>query len=201
MMHHKLTGFLALRQGNHTISEYCNEFNNFMQYKAHYVDTDEKKVKLFCKGLTIQQQDRLILSTTLSFNELVSAAIDQQGTMKAYEVAEEKKRKRIVPGSSGGCSSGAPLKYRMVYTPPVGQLHRPLQVLGKSPTVSAIEAAVQPHPFYTIVATRGSPTTIAVYTCRILILQLREVRSFRQGLSTAQARQCTVSSGNHGEPA
>jgi hypothetical protein len=40
--------------------------------------------------------------------------------MKAYEAIEEKKRKRTVPRPNGGSSSGAPLKYRMVYTPPMG---------------------------------------------------------------------------------
>jgi hypothetical protein len=85
------------------------------------VDTDAKKAELFRKGLTIQLQDRLILSQNLSYNELASAAIDQEGTMKACEVAEEKKRKRAVSGSFRGSSSGACLKYRMVYTPPAGQ--------------------------------------------------------------------------------
>jgi hypothetical protein len=84
------------------------------------VDTDAKKAELFHRGLTIQLQDRLILSQNLSYNELASAAIDQEGTMKACEVAEEKKRKRAVLGPSGGNSSGAPPKYRMVYTPPAG---------------------------------------------------------------------------------
>jgi hypothetical protein len=45
--------------------------------------------------------------------------------MKACEVAEEKKRKKAVSGPSGGSSSGAPLKYRMIYTPPAGQPRRP----------------------------------------------------------------------------
>jgi hypothetical protein len=89
------------------------------------VDTDVKKTELFRKGLTIQLQDRLILSQNLSYNELASAAIDQEGTMKACEAAEEKKRKRAVSGPSGGSSSGAPLKYRMIYTPPAGQPRRP----------------------------------------------------------------------------
>jgi hypothetical protein len=82
-------------------------------------------VELFRKGLTIQLQHRLILSPNLSYNELASATIDQEGTMKDCEAAEEKKRKRTMPGSSEGSSSGAPPKYRMVYTPPVGQLRRP----------------------------------------------------------------------------
>jgi hypothetical protein len=79
-------------------------------------------------------QDRLILSQNLSYNELASAAIDQEGTMKAYEVAEEKKRKRALSGPSGGSSSSAPLKYRMIYTPAVGQPRRPPpQFWGNSP--------------------------------------------------------------------
>jgi hypothetical protein len=67
----------------------------------------------------------MILSQNLSYNELATTAIDQEGTMKACEAAEEKKRKRAMPGPSGGSSSGAPLKYRMIYTPPMGQLHCP----------------------------------------------------------------------------
>jgi hypothetical protein len=44
--------------------------------------------------------------------------------MKVVAEADEKKRKRMMPGSVGsGSSSGAPPKYRMVYTPPRGQLH------------------------------------------------------------------------------
>jgi hypothetical protein len=86
------------------------------------VDTDAKKAELFRKGLTIQLQDRLILSQNLSYNELASAVIDQEGTMKACEAAEEKKRKRAVSRPFGGSSSGAPPKYCMFYTPPVGQL-------------------------------------------------------------------------------
>jgi hypothetical protein len=39
--------------------------------------------------------------------------------MKAVAEADEKKRKRMIPRSTGsGSSSGAPPKYRMVYTPP-----------------------------------------------------------------------------------
>jgi hypothetical protein len=45
--------------------------------------------------------------------------------MKACEAAEEKKRKRALSGPFGGSSSGAPLKYRMIYPPPVGQPRRP----------------------------------------------------------------------------
>jgi hypothetical protein len=124
-MHRKLAEFLNLHQGNRSIYEYIQEFNNLAQYGGHHVDIDAKKAELFCKGLTIQLQDRLIVSQNLSYNEVVSAAIDQESTMKACEAAKEKKRKKAVSGLSGGSSRGAPPKYRMIYTPPTGQPHRP----------------------------------------------------------------------------
>jgi hypothetical protein len=133
-MRRKLAEFLDLRQGNRFVYEYIQEFNNLVQYGIHHVDTNAKKAELFCKGLTIQLQDRLILSQKLSYNELASAAIDQEGTMKACEAAEEKKRKRVVSGPSGGGSSSARPKYRMIYTPPAGQPRRSLpQFWGNRP--------------------------------------------------------------------
>jgi hypothetical protein len=91
------------------------------------MDNDAKKAELYRKGLNIQLQDRLVHNLNLSYNDLASTAIDPEGTMRTCEVAEEKKRKRTTPGPTGGSSSGAPPKYRMVYTPLVGQSRRPLQ--------------------------------------------------------------------------
>jgi hypothetical protein len=56
----------------------------------------------------------MILILNLSYNDLATASIDQQGTMKACEAVEEKKGKRTMPGSSRGSSYGAPPKYHMV---------------------------------------------------------------------------------------
>jgi hypothetical protein len=81
------------------------------------------KANLYHEGLTIHLQERLGQFTSLSYNELVSAAIDQQRLMKTVVEDNEKKRKRMMPRSStSGGSSGAPTKYRMVYTPPGDQL-------------------------------------------------------------------------------
>jgi hypothetical protein len=59
-VHHKLVEFLELRQGNRSVYEYTQEFNNLAQYGGHHVNTDVKKVKLYRKGLNIQLHDRLI---------------------------------------------------------------------------------------------------------------------------------------------
>jgi hypothetical protein len=93
---YKLVEFLELRQGNHSVYDYTQEFNNLAQYGGHHVDTDAKKVELYHKGLDIQLQDRLIQNLSLSYNDLASTAIDQEDIMKACEVVEEKKRKRTM---------------------------------------------------------------------------------------------------------
>jgi hypothetical protein len=49
----KLSKFLDLRQGNHLVYEYTQEFNNLAQYGGHHIDIDEKKAELYHKGLTI----------------------------------------------------------------------------------------------------------------------------------------------------
>jgi hypothetical protein len=126
LLHNKLKEFLDLEQWNHTMFNYTRQFNTMAHYGSYHVDTDEKKAGLFREGLTIQLQGCLVQSPNLSYNDMVSAAIDQERTMKAIVEAEE--RKMIMSGSSkSGGSGGAPPKYHMVYSPPSKQLHRPPQ--------------------------------------------------------------------------
>jgi hypothetical protein len=89
------------------------------------MDSDTKKAELYRKGLNIQLQACLVQNLSLSYNDLANTAIDKEGTMRACEVAEEKKRKKTTPGPTGGSSNGASPKYRMVYTPPAGQSCQP----------------------------------------------------------------------------
>jgi hypothetical protein len=128
LLRRKLKEVRDLKQGNHTVYDYTRKFNILAQYGTYHVNTDEKKDNLYREGLTIHRQDRLVQFSILSYDDLVSAAIDQERLMKAVAEADEKKRKRMKPGSSSsGGSSGAPPKYHMVYTPPEGQLHQPQQ--------------------------------------------------------------------------
>jgi hypothetical protein len=66
------------------VYDYTQEFNNLAQYGGHHVDTDAKKAELYRKGLNIQLQDRLIQNLSLSYNNLASTTIDQEGTMNAW---------------------------------------------------------------------------------------------------------------------
>jgi hypothetical protein len=123
LLRSKLKEFLDLEQGNRSVFDYTRQFNTMAQYGTYHADTDEKKANLYHAGLTIHLQERLVHLSSLLYNELASAAIDQERMMKVVAEADEKKRKRMMPGSaSSGNSNGAPLKYRMVYTPPRGQL-------------------------------------------------------------------------------
>jgi hypothetical protein len=120
----KLKEFLDLEHGNHSVLDYTRQFNTLAQYGSYHVNTDEKKANMYHVGLTIHLQERLVHLSSLSYNELASAAIDQDRMLKAVAEVDEKKRKKMMRGSAGsGSSSGAPPKYRMVYTPPGGQLH------------------------------------------------------------------------------
>jgi hypothetical protein len=123
-----LKEFLDLEKVNHSVFNYMRQFNTLAQYRSYHVDTDGKKANLYRVGLTIHLQERLVQLVRLSYNELASAAIDQERIMKDVAQANEKKRKRMMPGSAGsGSSSGPPPKYRMVYTPPRGHLRQPQQ--------------------------------------------------------------------------
>jgi hypothetical protein len=82
---------------------------------------EEKKANMYRAGLTIHLQELLVYLSSMSYNEVASAAIDQVRMMKAAAEADEKKRKRMMPGSAGsGSSSSATPKFRTVYTPPGG---------------------------------------------------------------------------------
>jgi hypothetical protein len=49
---------------------------------------DEKKARLYRAGLTIHLQDCLVHISSLSYNELASAAINQERMMKAVAEAD-----------------------------------------------------------------------------------------------------------------
>jgi hypothetical protein len=56
---------------------------------------------LYRVGLTIHLQERLVQFVSLSYNELASAATDQERMMKVVAEVDEKKRKKIMHGSAG----------------------------------------------------------------------------------------------------
>jgi hypothetical protein len=100
LLRSKLKEFLDLEQGNRSVFNYTRQFNTLAQYGTYHVDTDEKKANLYRAGLTIYVQERLVHLSSLSYNKLASATIDQERMMKVVAEVDEKKRKRMMPGST-----------------------------------------------------------------------------------------------------
>jgi hypothetical protein len=96
------------------VYEYSKKFNHLSQYGSYHIDTDEKKMSLFHQGLSPVLHEHLMLFWGCTLNELVSASIEQEDACCAH--LEEKRKKRILSGPN----RGAPHKYRLVYTPPLG---------------------------------------------------------------------------------
>jgi hypothetical protein len=126
LMHRNQREFLDLQHGTDSVYEYIEKVNYLAQYGTHHVDIVDKKAELFRKGLSLPHQDCLVQCRDLSFNALVSDAIEQEGTYKALLI-EEVKRKRVVLGPSEDSTRGAPLKYRRVYIPSVSKSRVPPQ--------------------------------------------------------------------------
>jgi hypothetical protein len=103
------------------VYEYIKKFNYLAQYGTHHVDTDDKKAELLRRGLSLPLQDRLVQLRGVSFNTLLSVAIEQEGTYIALLAEDEKMRKRASLRPLEDSTGGAPLKYRLVYTPAVGK--------------------------------------------------------------------------------
>jgi hypothetical protein len=124
-MHRNLWEFLDLQQGIDSVYEYIKRFNYQAQYGTYRVDTDDKKAELFRKGLSLSLQGHLVQCHDVSINALLSVAIEQEGTYKALLAEAEKTRKRDLSEPSEDSAGGAPLKYRIVYTPSAGKSRVP----------------------------------------------------------------------------
>jgi hypothetical protein len=107
IMDRKLNEFLALTQGNCTVLQYAQAFNDLCHYAGYHADTDEKKRDRFRRGLSTKIRDRLNPVRANSYNELVNMAISQEDCITARQA--EKKRKTPVTGSSA-----QPQRFRIV---------------------------------------------------------------------------------------
>jgi hypothetical protein len=103
IMDRKLNEFLALTQGNRTVLQYAQAFNDLCQYAGYHADTDEKKRDRFRRGLSTKLRDRLNTVRANSYNELVNMAISQEDCIIARQA--EKKRKIPVAGPSARLSA------------------------------------------------------------------------------------------------
>src|SRR6266498_3112388 len=121
----KLREFMALRQGNRSIWEYVQVFNDLARYAPNHVDTDAKKRECFLEGMSPKLRSRLGRRFE-DFNQLVDDAIAMEEDLRLHHL--EKKRTRITVGPFGS----APQRPRMTYQAPPRPLYqqpRPQQVM------------------------------------------------------------------------
>ncbi|GJN16507.1 hypothetical protein PR202_gb03506 [Eleusine coracana subsp. coracana] len=118
LMQRKLQEFTDLKQGGRNVLQYSEAFNHLAQYASEYVNTEEKKRYAFLRGMNAKLKERLTWQQTGTYNDLVNAAIVQEGAMRQVE---EEDRKRKAPASA---SETPQAKHRLVFTSPTGQRYR-----------------------------------------------------------------------------
>ncbi|GJN12042.1 hypothetical protein PR202_ga30285 [Eleusine coracana subsp. coracana] len=138
LVRRKAREFAALKQGNHRVEEYCEEFNRLALYAPEQVDTPAKRKDRFLEGLSAELQDRLNLNMGGTFAEFVNNAIVAEDGY--HRVMAERKRS----ASAMGPSNGPPQKFRMVYTTPSGQRYRSAPV--PAPVVRPASASTAATP-------------------------------------------------------
>ncbi|GJN03278.1 hypothetical protein PR202_ga20706 [Eleusine coracana subsp. coracana] len=140
LIRRKAREFAALKQGNRSVEEYCEEFNRLALYARKQVDTPAKRKDRFLEGLSAELQDRLNLNMGGTFAEFVNNAIVAEDGYR--RVMAERKRS----ASAMGPSNGPPQKFRMVYTTPSGQRYRSAPV--PAPVVRPPQPAQQRPPIW-----------------------------------------------------
>ncbi|GJN23955.1 hypothetical protein PR202_gb11656 [Eleusine coracana subsp. coracana] len=112
LMQRKFQEFMDLKQGGRNVLQYSEAFNHLAQYATKYVNTEEKKRYAFLRGMNATLKERLTWQTTGTYNDLVNAAIVQEGAMRQVE---EEDRKRKAPASA---TAAPQAKHRLIYTSP-----------------------------------------------------------------------------------
>ena len=79
VLNRKLTEFLDLKQGSMSVMDYVNKFNHLSQYARTHVDTEEKNMGHFYRGLSCSLQKELYTGNYQTFGAMMNAAIAMEG--------------------------------------------------------------------------------------------------------------------------
>ena len=71
--------FHNLRQGNHTVGKYVDEFSKLARYAPDDVATDAAKQEKFMEGLNDEMSMQLMVATFNNYQELVDKALMIEG--------------------------------------------------------------------------------------------------------------------------
>ena len=88
----KAAEFMRLTQGTKTLTEYMHAFNNLSCYAPGFVNTEEKKIESFKRGLGTKLMKTMANSRCTTYNEFISDALTQENHNNLHVVAKGCKR-------------------------------------------------------------------------------------------------------------
>jgi hypothetical protein len=88
----KHTEFMRLTQGNKSLTEYLQAFNNLTRYATEFVDIDAKKIASFKRGLSPKLMKTMGTSKCATFNKFISDALTQENSNSIYASSKSRKR-------------------------------------------------------------------------------------------------------------
>ena len=89
-MNLKKREFCNLRQGNHTVAQYVDEFSKLSRYAPDDVATDAAKQEKFMEGLNDEMSMQLMVATFNNYQELVDKARMMEGKQQQIESRKRK---------------------------------------------------------------------------------------------------------------
>jgi hypothetical protein len=110
----KHTEFMKLTQGNKSLTEYLQAFNNLARYATEFADMDAKKIASFKRGLGPKLMKTMGTSKCATFNEFINDALTQENKNSIYAASKSHKRAFEV----GVSQSRAPVAPRVPSRPP-----------------------------------------------------------------------------------
>jgi hypothetical protein len=141
----KHTEFMRLTQGNKSLTEYLQAFNNLARYETEFVDTDAKKIASFKRGLGPKLMKTMGTRKCTTFNDFISDALTQENNNSIYVASKGCKRAL----EAGASQSRAPAAPRAPPRPPtMSAKFRPPQ--KKAPAKTGFRKA------YTVSLPKGS---------------------------------------------
>ena len=119
----KVVEFMRLTQGTKTLTEYMHAFNNLSRYAPGFVDTKEKKIESFKRGLGTKLIKTMANSNCTTYNEFISDALTQENHNNLLVAA--KGCKRAAEAGAFGSQSRALVAARPQFRPPAPKFKPP----------------------------------------------------------------------------
>jgi hypothetical protein len=141
----KHTEFMKLTQGNKSLTEYLQAFNNLTRYATEFVNTEAKKIASFKRGLSPKLMKTMGTSKCVTFNEFISDTLTQENNNFVYAVSKSRKRAFEVGASQSRALVALRAPSR---SPAMGAKFHPPQ--KKAPTKTGF------HKAYTVSLPKGS---------------------------------------------